>query len=81
MLAMRVPDGLSPGKRKAWLEFIASRTSFGDGTPRDPRDDGGLGPGALRNFGLDGDLGDSTLHSFPVAFRQGMGSRRAQPHP
>jgi Dyp-type peroxidase family len=74
MLAIRVPDNVPRQKRKAWLEFIASRVSFGDSTPRSRAMTIGLGPAAIKSLGLDGDVGDKTLSSFPVAFRQGMGN-------
>ncbi len=74
MLAIGVPEGLSSARRKAWLEYIAAHTTFGDGVPRERAMIAVFGPGGLRRLGLDGAVDDDPLSTFPVAFRHGMGN-------
>jgi len=74
MLAIAVPDTLSRASRKAWLEFIVARTSFGDGVPSKRAMTVAFGPDGLRRLGLDGGVDNDPLGTFPVAFRHGMGN-------
>ncbi|TJW17956.1 MAG: cytochrome P450 [Mesorhizobium sp.] len=74
MLAIAVPENLSRTRRKAWLEFIAERTSFGDGVPPARAMTVAFGPDGLRRLGLDGGVDGDPLNTFPVAFRHGMGN-------
>ncbi|MDX8529733.1 cytochrome P450 [Mesorhizobium sp. VK25A] len=74
MLAIEVPDGLPAAKRKAWLDFVIDKTSFGDGVPAGRAMTLAFGPNGLRRLGLEGGVDDEPLDTFPVAFRQGMGT-------
>ncbi|MBZ9768185.1 MULTISPECIES: cytochrome P450 [unclassified Mesorhizobium] len=74
MLAIGVPDGLPAAKRKAWLDFVTEKTSFGDGVPAGRAMTVAFGPNGLRRLGLEGGVDDEPLDTFPVAFRQGMGT-------
>ncbi|RUU55683.1 cytochrome, partial [Mesorhizobium sp. M2C.T.Ca.TU.009.01.2.1] len=74
MLAIEVPDGLPATKRKAWLDFVIDKTSFGDGVPAGRAMTVAFGPNGLRRLGLQGGVDDEPLDTFPVAFRQGMGT-------
>ncbi|RAZ88630.1 cytochrome [Mesorhizobium hawassense] len=74
MLAIQVPDSLPATKRKAWLDFIIAKTSFGDGVPAGRAMTVAFGPCGLRRLGLQGGVDDNPLDTFPVAFRQGMGT-------
>ncbi|KQV01506.1 cytochrome [Mesorhizobium sp. Root102] len=74
MLAIAVPENLSRARRKAWLEFIVEKTSFGDGVPPARAMTVAFGPDGLRRLGLDGGVDDKPLDTFPVAFRHGMGN-------
>ncbi|TIU50204.1 MAG: hypothetical protein E5W30_16835, partial [Mesorhizobium sp.] len=35
MMAIAIPQTLSRASRRAWLEFVVARASFGDGVPRE----------------------------------------------
>jgi len=74
MLAIQVPEGLPATKRKAWLDFVIDKTSFGDGVPAGRAMTVAFGPNGLRRLGLEGGVDDEPLDTFPVAFRQGMGT-------
>lgn len=74
MLAMAIPENLSRGRRRAWLEFVVEQTSFGDGVPAGRAMTVAFGPDGLRRLGLDGSVDDNPLDTFPVAFRHGMGN-------
>ncbi|RVD59136.1 cytochrome P450 [Mesorhizobium sp. M2D.F.Ca.ET.185.01.1.1] len=74
MLAVQVPEGLPATKRKAWLDFVMGKTSFGDGVPAGRAMTVAFGPCGLRRLGLEGGVDDNPLDTFPVAFRQGMGT-------
>ncbi|PBC09522.1 cytochrome P450 [Mesorhizobium sp. WSM3859] len=74
MLAIQVPDGLPAAKRKAWLDFVIGKTSFGDGVPAGRAMTVAFGPNGLRRLGLEGGVDDEPLDTFPVAFREGMGT-------
>ena len=74
MLAIQVPDGLPAAKRRAWLDFVIGKTSFGDGVPAGRAMTVAFGPNGLRRLGLEGGVDDEPLDTFPVAFREGMGT-------
>ncbi|WP_292253370.1 Dyp-type peroxidase, partial [Mesorhizobium sp.] len=74
MLAIQVPDGLPTAKRKTWLDFVIGKTSFGDGVPVGRAMTVAFGPNGLRRLGLEGGVDDEPLDTFPVAFREGMGT-------
>ena len=74
MLAIQVPESLPATKRKAWLDFVITKTSFGDGVPAGRAMTVAFGPDGLRLLGLEGGVDDNPLDTFPVAFRQGMGT-------
>jgi Dyp-type peroxidase family len=74
MLAVRIPEALGRAKRKAWLEFVAARVSFGEGVPAERAMMIAFGPDGLRRLGLESDPDHDPLEKFPLAFRQGMGS-------
>ncbi|TIQ35396.1 MAG: cytochrome P450 [Mesorhizobium sp.] len=74
MLAIQVPDNLQAGARKAWLDFVLKRTTFGDGVPADRAMIVAFGPCGLRHLGLQGNVDDDPLETFPIAFRHGMGN-------
>ncbi|HEV2899809.1 MAG TPA: cytochrome P450 [Pseudaminobacter sp.] len=74
MLTLRIPEGQRRAKRKEWLEFIAARTSFGEGVPVERAMMVAFGPEGLRRLGLEGNPDHDPLSKFPLAFRQGMGS-------
>ena len=74
MVGVQVPEGLSSVKRKAWLDFIIGKTSFGDGVPAGRAMTVAFGPTGLNRLGLQGGVDDNPLDTFPVAFRQGMGA-------
>jgi len=74
MLAIQVPENLPATKRKAWLDFVIGKTSFGDGVPAGSAMTVAFGPCGLHRLGLEGGVDDNPLDTFPVAFRQGMGT-------
>ncbi|AZO23815.1 cytochrome P450 [Mesorhizobium sp. M1E.F.Ca.ET.045.02.1.1] len=74
MLAIRVPEDLPAMQRKAWLDFVIDKTSFGDGVPAGRAMTVAFGPDGLRRLGLEGGVDDDPLDTFPVAFRHGMGN-------
>jgi cytochrome P450/deferrochelatase/peroxidase EfeB len=74
MLAIRIPASTGRAKRKAWLDFVAAKTSFGDGVPTERAMMVAFGPDGLRRLGLEGDQDHDPMNTFPLAFRQGMGS-------
>ncbi|MDP3898265.1 MAG: Dyp-type peroxidase [Mesorhizobium sp.] len=74
MIALAVPEGLPSHKRREWMEFLATQTSFGDPIPRVRAMTVGFGPDGLRRLGLDAGLNEDPLDRFPTAFRHGMGS-------
>lgn len=74
MMAIAIPQTLSRASRRAWLEFVVARASFGDGVPRERAMTLAFGPDGLRRLGLDGGVEGDPLGTFPVAFRHGMGN-------
>ncbi|MDX8491907.1 cytochrome P450 [Mesorhizobium sp. VK22B] len=74
MLAIRVPEDLPAMQRKAWLDFVIDKTSFGDGVPAGRAMTVAFGPDGLRRLGLAGGVDDDPLDTFPAAFRHGMGN-------
>ncbi|PBC04751.1 cytochrome P450 [Mesorhizobium sp. WSM3860] len=74
MLAIRVPEELPAMQRKAWLDFVIDKTSFGDGVPAGRAMTVAFGPDGLRRLGLKGGVDDDPLDTFPAAFRHGMGN-------
>ncbi|MGT2468982.1 hypothetical protein ACVOMV_36690 [Mesorhizobium atlanticum] len=74
MLAIQVPDGSPAAKRKAWLDFVIGKTSFGDGAPSGRAMTVAFGPNGPCRLGLEGGVDDEPLDTFPVAFREGMGT-------
>ncbi|MET0574276.1 MAG: cytochrome P450 [Mesorhizobium sp.] len=74
MLAIRIPESASRRKRKAWLEFIAERTSFGDRVLTDQAMTVAFGPDGLRRLGLDCDPDHDPMENFALSFRLGMSS-------
>ncbi|RWK11824.1 cytochrome P450 [Mesorhizobium sp.] len=74
MLAIRVPEELPAMQRKAWLDFVIDKTSFGDGVPAGRAMMVAFGPDGLRRLGLKGGVDDDPLDTFPAAFRHGMGN-------
>ncbi len=74
MLGIAVPENLSCSRRRAWLEFVVERTSFGDGAPSKRAMTVAFGPNGLKRLGLDGGVDADPLDSFPAAFRHGMGN-------
>ncbi|KUM24706.1 cytochrome [Mesorhizobium loti] len=74
MLAIRVPEELPAMQRKAWLDFVIDKTSFGDGVPAGRAMTVAFGPDGLRRLGLEGGVDDDPLDTFPAAFRHGMGN-------
>ncbi|MEZ2330601.1 cytochrome P450 [Mesorhizobium sp. RCC_202] len=74
MLAIQVPESLPANKRKAWLDFVIDKTSFGDGVPVGRAMTVAFGPDGLHRLGLEGGVDNNPLDTFPVAFRQGMGT-------
>ncbi|MGB3388263.1 MAG: cytochrome P450 [Pseudaminobacter sp.] len=71
MVAVSIPDGLPRAGCRAWLEFVAARTSFGDRLPAGRAMMAVFGPEGLKHLGLKDD-GRDLLATFPSAFRQGM---------
>ncbi|MDX8464388.1 cytochrome P450 [Mesorhizobium sp. VK23B] len=74
MLAIRVPEELPAMQRRAWLDFVIDKTSFGDGVPVGRAMTVAFGPDGLRRLGLKGGVDDDPLDTFPAAFRHGMGN-------
>ncbi|NGN42936.1 cytochrome P450 [Mesorhizobium sp. CGMCC 1.15528] len=74
MVAVRIPDGLPRTKRKAWLKYVALRTSFANQLPKDCATVAMFGPQGLVRLGLDDAAANGGLSTFPSVFRQGMGS-------
>ncbi|HEV7251599.1 MAG TPA: cytochrome P450 [Mesorhizobium sp.] len=74
MLAVGIPEDALRPSMKAWLAFIASRVSFGDRVPAGRAMLAAFGPNGLARLGLGAEGGDDPLDTFPVAFRQGLGS-------
>jgi Dyp-type peroxidase family len=74
MLAVRIPETLRRARKKAWLEFVAAKVSFGESVPSERATMIAFGPDGLRRLGLESDSDHDPLSKFPVAFRQGMGS-------
>ena len=74
MLAIRIPEGGTRTKRKAWLEYITERTSFGERVATDQAMTVAFGPDGLRRLGLERDPDHDPIETFALAFRQGMGS-------
>ncbi|MDG4854033.1 MULTISPECIES: cytochrome P450 [unclassified Mesorhizobium] len=74
MLAIRVPEELPAMQRRAWLDFVIDKTSFGDGVPAGRAMTVAFGPDGLRRLGLKGGVDDDPLDTFPAAFRHGMGN-------
>ncbi|TGT60065.1 cytochrome P450 [Mesorhizobium sp. M00.F.Ca.ET.170.01.1.1] len=74
MLAIQVPDHLQAASRRAWLDFVLARTSFGDSVPVERAMIVAFGPDGLRRLGLRGGVDNDPLETFPVAFRHGMGN-------
>lgn len=72
MTAIRIPEGLVRGRMKAWLEFVAKRTSFGNRLPAQRAMMVMFGPDGLARLGLDPHGPERGLATFPAAFRQGM---------
>ncbi|WP_159586709.1 cytochrome P450 [Chelativorans xinjiangense] len=73
MTAVRISEGLACAKRKAWLRFMAERTSFGNRLPGKRAMAVMFGPNGLARLGLDDHSPESGLKTFPAVFRQGMG--------
>ncbi|MER8825472.1 cytochrome P450 [Mesorhizobium sp. M0938] len=74
MIAVRIPEGLSRTKRKAWLEFVAKRTSFANQLPKGRAMMTMFGPDGLARLGLEDTTPEGALATFPSAFRQGIAS-------
>ncbi|OHV88182.1 cytochrome P450 [Mesorhizobium sp. ORS 3428] len=74
MLAIRVPEDLPAIERRAWLDFVIEKASFGDGVPVGRAMTVAFGPDGLRRLGLRGGVDDDPLDTFPAAFRHGMGN-------
>lgn len=72
MLAIRIQDGVRGKDRRAWLEFIASKTTFGARAPVERAMMVSFGFDGLKRLGLDGDQNRGVLATFPLAYRQGM---------
>ncbi|TIP15073.1 MAG: cytochrome, partial [Mesorhizobium sp.] len=67
MLAIRVPEELPAMQRRAWLDFVIDKTSFGDGVPAGRAMTVAFGPDGLRRLGLKGGVDDDPLDTFPAA--------------
>lgn len=74
MTAIHIPDGLAGAKKKAWLQFVASRTSFGNGLPAEHAAMVMFGPEGLARLGLETGKPGCGLEAFPTVFRHGMGA-------
>lgn len=73
--AIHIPEDLPRAKRKAWLQFVADRTSFGGRLPAERAMTAMLGPEGLARLGLDDGSPDRGLDAFPAVFRLGMSTK------
>lgn len=74
MTAIGIPAGLDRAGRKAWLEFVTARVSFGNRLPLPRAMTVAFGPDGLARLGLAREPDHDPLKTFPLAFRLGMGS-------
>lgn len=72
LIAVSIPEGTGRAKKRAWLEAVASRITYGDRKPEDRAVIAAFGPAALYRLRLGGDSASGALAEFPPAFRQGM---------
>ncbi len=72
MIAVTIPAGASAAGKKAWLETVLERTSFGDRLPENDAMICAFSADGLQKLGLEDGPDARPLDQFPSAFRQGM---------